>query len=127
MVDSIEEFFEIDINHVAITLGNVSLCLGYSLMGRASRPEAVAVLGKRRVPTLLQNLQQRLLDQSVNDTRDAEFSDPAIRLGDLNPVHRLRLVGSVKQLAPNGRPVLTQVVHGVVDGQPIDPTRLYNW
>ena len=65
------------------------------------------MLGKRRVPTLLQNLQQRLLDQSVNDTRDAEFSDPAIRLGDFDPPHRLRLVGSTKQLIPNDWPVLT--------------------
>jgi hypothetical protein len=34
------------------------------------------VLGKRRVPPLLENLQHGLLDQSVDDARHAELSDP---------------------------------------------------
>src|SRR5215831_8707814 len=51
----------------------------------------VAVLGKRWVPPLLENLQQGLLDQSIDDARDAELSDPAIRLGDFDPLDRLRL------------------------------------
>jgi hypothetical protein len=38
-------------------------------MGGASRAEAVAVLGECRIPLLLENLQQGLLDQSVDDTR----------------------------------------------------------
>jgi hypothetical protein len=80
--------------------------LGHRLMGRASRPEAVAVLGKRRVPLLLENLQQRLLDQSVDDTRDAELTDPAVRLGYFDPLDRLRLVGSREQLRPNTWPVI---------------------
>jgi hypothetical protein len=43
------------------------------------------VLGKRRVPALLKNLQHGLLDQSVHDARHAERSDPALRLGDFDP------------------------------------------
>src|SRR5262252_569173 len=88
-------------------------------MSGASRSEAVTVLGKRRVPALLKNLQQGLLDQSVDDTRHAELSDPAVRLGDFDPFDRLRLVGSREQLRPNAWPVLTQVVPGVGDGHPI--------
>src|ERR1700730_6293795 len=84
MIDPVEEFFEIKVNHDAVALGYVSLRLGYRLMGGASRSEAVAVLGKRRVPSLLKNLQQGLLDQSVDDARHAELSDPAVRLGDLD-------------------------------------------
>jgi hypothetical protein len=68
---------------------------------------------------LLENLQQRLLDQSVDDARDAELSDPAVRLGDFDPFDRLRLVGSREQSRPNTWPMLTQVVLGVVDGHPI--------
>src|SRR5688572_31515947 len=79
--------------------------------------EAVAVLGKRR--SLLENLQQGLLDQSVDDTGHAELSDPALRLGDFDPLDRLRLVGSLEQLDPDVWPVLTQVVFGVVDGHAI--------
>jgi hypothetical protein len=68
---------------------------------------------------LLQNLQQGLLDQSVDDARHAELSDSTVRLGDFDPLDRLRLVGSREQLRPNAWPVLTQVVSGVVDGHPI--------
>src|SRR4051794_13443150 len=74
----------------------------------------------RRVPAFLQNLQQGLLDQSVDDARHAELSDPALRLGDFNPLDRPRLVGSFEQLRPNAWPVLTQVVLRVVNGHPID-------
>src|SRR6202011_1597920 len=98
---------------------NVSLRLGHRLMSGASRSEAVAMLGKRRVPLLLENLQQGLLDQSVDDARYAELSDPAVRLGDFDPLDRLRLVDSIEQLRPNAWPVLTQVVLSVVDGHPI--------
>src|SRR6266436_3609615 len=119
MIDPVEEFFEIEVNHDAVARGNVLLRLGNRLMGGASRSEAVTVLGKRRVPLLLENLQQRLLDQSVDDARYAELSDPAVRLGYFDPLDRLRLVGSREQSRPNAWPVLPQVVLGVVDGHPI--------
>ena len=82
MIDPVEKFFEIKVNHNAVARGIVSLRLGHRLMGGASRSEAVTVLGERWVPLLLENLQQGLLDQSIDDARDAELSDPAIRLGD---------------------------------------------
>ena len=53
----------------------------------------------------LKNLQQGLLDQSVDDARHAELSDPAVRFGDFDPFDRLRLVGSREQLRPNAWPV----------------------
>ena len=108
------------VNQDAVARGNVSLRLGDRLMSGASRSEAVAMLGKRRVPLLLKNLQQGLLDQSVDDARHAELSYPAVRLGDFDPLDRLRLVSSIEQLRPNAWPVLTQVVPGVADGHPID-------
>src|ERR1700746_545813 len=119
MIDPVEKFFEIKVNHNAVARGNVSLCLGHRLMGGASRSEAVTVLGKRRVPPLLEHLQQGLLDPAVDDARHAELSDPAVRLGYFDPPDRLRLVGSREQLRPNAWPVLTQVVPGVFDGHPI--------
>src|SRR5258708_1506928 len=119
MIDPVEKFFEIKINDDVVARGNVWLRLGYRLMGGASRSEAVTVLGKRRIPPLLENLQQGLLDQSVDDARYAELSEPAVRLGYFDPLDRLRLVGSLEQLRPDARPVLTQVVLGVVDSHPI--------
>jgi hypothetical protein len=56
MIDPVEKFFEIKVNHDAVARGNVSLRLGHRLMSGASRSEAVAMLGKRRVPSLLKNL-----------------------------------------------------------------------
>src|SRR5262249_6192086 len=81
------------VDHDVEALGDIPLRLGHGLMGGTSWAEAVAVLGERRVPTLLQNLQHGLLDQSVDDTGDAEFPDPAVRFGYLDPFDRLRLVG----------------------------------
>jgi len=78
------------------------------------------VLGKRRVPTRLKDLQQGLLDRSVDDARHAELSDPALRLGGFDPFDRLGLVGSFEPLRANARPALTQVVLGGVDGHAID-------
>jgi len=60
------------------------------------------MLGKRRVPLPLKNLQQGLLDQSVDDARHAELSDPAVRFGNFDPFDRLRLEGyrSIAGLLP---------------------------
>ena len=44
----------------------------YSTFSKALFKSGVTVLGKRRVPSLLKDLQQGLLDQSVNDARYAE-------------------------------------------------------
>ncbi len=69
MIDPVEELFEIQVDHDTVSLGNIALRLGDRLVGGASRAEAVAVLGKRRVPTRLKDLQQGLLDQSVDDAK----------------------------------------------------------
>src|SRR5205085_3690064 len=98
VINPVEKFFEIKVNYDAVARGNVLLRLGYSLMSGASRSEAVTVPGKRRVPAFLKNLQHGLLDQSVDDARHAELSDPAVRLGDFDPLDRPRLVGSLEQL-----------------------------
>ena len=73
MIDPVEKFLDIQVDHDAVALGNIALRLGDGLVGGASRAEAVAVLGKRRVPTRLKDLQQGLLDQSVDDARHAEL------------------------------------------------------
>jgi hypothetical protein len=45
------------------------------------RAEAVAVLGERPVPALLQNLHDRLLDKSIQHSRDAQLAHPPSGLG----------------------------------------------
>ena len=114
LVDSVEEFLEVDVNHHVVAVGDVRLCLGYGLMCRTSRTESIAVLGERRVPLNLEHLQQRLLYQAVDDTWYAEPSDAAGRFRDVDPFDRLRCVGPREQLFPDGWPVLPQVGRGVV-------------
>jgi hypothetical protein len=115
-----KKLFEVKINNDTVAFGDIGLRLCHRLMRRTLRPEAVAVLGERRVPSLLQNLQQRLLDQSIDDTGDAEFSDTAVGFRYLYPPDWLRPVGSAEQLRPDIWPMLTQVTLGIFDGHPID-------
>jgi hypothetical protein len=77
LCSTFQKFFEIEVNHDAVAFGNVSLRLGHRLMGGASRSEAVTVLGKRRVPPLLENLQQGLLDQSVDEGTPSFLTPPS--------------------------------------------------
>ena len=58
MIDPVEKFFEVKIDHDGVALDDVLLCLGHRLVGGSPRPEAVAVPGERWVPPLLENLQQ---------------------------------------------------------------------
>src|SRR5271165_6906182 len=65
VIDPIEKFLQINVNHPAVACHDVLLRLGHGLMGRPSWPEPIAVSGKRRVPLPLQNLHYRLLDEAV--------------------------------------------------------------
>ena len=49
---------------------------------------------------------------------ESEWSRAAI--GQLDPLDRLRLVGSIEQLRPNAWPMLTKVILCALDGHPID-------
>jgi len=89
-------------------------------MSRPFRPEPIAVIGKRPVPPPLQNLQHRLLDESIQHRRDAKLSHPSVRLGDFHPSHRLRFIGPIQQLFPDGWPVLFQIVLEPDDSHAVD-------
>ncbi len=119
MVDSIEKFLEVQIYDKAVTRRDQFLRLLHRLMRRAARPKAVAVLGERRVPSRLQHLQRRLLDKSVNYTRNPERTSAARGLPYLDPPHRLRLVSAIKQLSPDRGPVFPQVRGQCVNGHAV--------
>src|SRR4051794_5887470 len=89
-------------------------------MGRATGPKPVAVFRERRVPAALQDLQNRLLDQTIQHGGNAKLAHPSVRFGDFDSPYWLRLVSPFEQLFPNAWPVLTQVVSGLVDGPAID-------
>src|SRR6202022_4641340 len=120
VIDPVKEFFKIQVYHPAMACGDVLLCLGYRLMRRAFRPEPVTVFGECGVPSALQNLHHRLLDQSIQHRRDTKLSHPAVRFRDFHPSHRLWLVGPTQQLFPYGGPVLLQVAREFSDFYAVD-------
>jgi hypothetical protein len=77
------------------------------------------MIGKRPIPLALQYLHHRLLDESIQHRRDAKLSHPSVRLRDFHPFHRLRLIGPVQQLFPDGWPMLFQVIWQLLDGHSI--------
>src|ERR1700719_1618291 len=100
--------------------GDVLLRLGYRLMRRAFRPEPVTVFGECRVPSALQNLHHRLLNESIQHRRDTQLSHPAVRPRDFHPSRRLWLVGPTQPLFPYRGPVLLQVDRELPDFHAVD-------
>jgi site-specific DNA recombinase len=56
VIDSVEEFFEIEIDHDVIAVGDVTLRLSHRMMRGAPRSKAVTVLGRTSGPTALAEL-----------------------------------------------------------------------
>jgi hypothetical protein len=62
----------------------------------------------------------RLLDQPIQDRRDAQLAHPAAGLGEFDPTHRLGPVSIVQQFLSDARPVLLQVRRQLLHSHPID-------
>src|SRR5712672_1396369 len=121
MIDPIEEFFQIKINHPTVACSDILLRLSHGVTRGSTWSEPIAVLGECRVPLPLQNLHHRLLNKAIQHGWDAKLSHPSsIRLRDFHPPHRFRFVSPVQQLLPNGRPVLLQIVAKLIDLHPVD-------
>ena len=96
VIDPVEEFGQVNIHNEPIAFDDVGLRLRHRLVSGAARPEAVAMLAECRVPQRLEPQQDRLLDHTINDGWNAEIARPAVRLRDLHPTHRLRLVAPLQ-------------------------------
>jgi hypothetical protein len=110
--DSIEEFFQIEIDHPSVALRNALLRLCHGLMRRPTRSEPIAVLGERRIPSLLQNLHHRLLDKAVQHGWDVGGT-----------MHLMQLALGMK-MGRIGDPLLQASIQFVVDGDCIWGVRL---
>ena len=109
MINSVEKFFPNRDQPRHCSLSNVTCA--WAAPDGPSVPDGIRNCARKTLspPALVAvTLQHGLLDQSVDDARHAEFSDPAFRLGYFDPLNRLWLVGSVEQLRPYVWPVLTQ-------------------
>src|SRR5271166_221418 len=123
VINSVEKLRQIYIDNKLIAFGDIGLRLRHRLLGRATRPEAVAVLAERRVPQRLEPLQHRLLDHTVDHGWNAEVACPAGRLRDLHPTHRLRLVATLEQLIFDLWPARFEEARKLSDGDAVDAGR----
>ena len=119
MVDAIKELLKIYVNYPQPPFLHVPLRLTHGIVRATPRPEAVAVLRKRRVESWLQDLQYGLLDEPIEHRRDTELALPAIALWDRSPLHRLRLVRAREQLLAERRPVHAQMIGKLSNGHPV--------
>ena len=120
VINPVEKFRQVDIDDEPIAFDDIGLRLRHRLLGRAPRPEAVAVLAERRVPQRLKPLEHRLLDHAVDHGWNAEVACPAGRFRDLHPTHRLRLVAPLEQLFFDLRPARFQDARELSHGNPVD-------
>src|SRR6266550_3548653 len=115
VIHLVEKFLQIQVHHPAAPFGDVLLRLSHRLPRAAPRSKTVAVLGERRVPALLQNLQHRLLDKSIPAPKECLiFSLPRPALG-FPPVSPVSVRRSPSATAPeflahaaSGSPVIVQ-------------------
>lgn len=68
--------------------------LGQSVMRRAARTEPVRAVDEVRLEDRLQHQQHRHLHNPILDGRNAQWSLPAIRLGNVNAFHQLRPIAA---------------------------------
>jgi hypothetical protein len=121
MIDSIEELFQIEINHPAVACSDILLRLSHGVTCRSARRAVGTHSCVGRTSGSTEHLHHRLLDKAVQHGRDAKLSHPSsIRLRDVHPSHRFRFVGPDQQFLPNSRPVLLQIVAELVDSHPVD-------
>src|SRR5450755_2581930 len=121
VIHSIKKFLQIKIHTPVVVRRNILLRLCHCLLSRPPRPEPITAFGKRSIPSALQNLHHRLLNESIQHRRDAKLSHPfSVRLGDFHPPHRLRCISSAQQLFPDGWPMLFQAVADFIDAHAID-------
>src|SRR5271170_354254 len=74
MMNSVEEFGQVQINHRSIAVLEISRCFGDGGMSAALGAEAVTAGVEGRLEDRLQDLEHRLLNHPIHDVRDAEPS-----------------------------------------------------
>ena len=123
VVDPVEELLQVDIHHDAVPGRDVRLRPRHRLMRRAPRPEAVAASENVGSQSACSTCSTACWMKRSSTVGMPSGRSAARRLRYLDPPHRLRLVGAVKQLSPDRGPVLLQVGRQLVDGHPVDARR----
>jgi len=105
VVHPVEEGFQVEIDHPGVTAGDGVLSPADRLVGGATGPKAVALVGKVGVEDRGQHLKEGLLDKTVEDRRHPEGPHLPAGLGDIDPADRLRPVGACVETSADLWPV----------------------
>src|SRR5258707_14695186 len=120
MVDSVEKFFEVDIHRDLFSFLDVLLRLADCIVRVASRPETVAVFREGGVKHRLKYLQDALLDEPIEHTRNPELSGSSTALRDFLPSYWFGLGSPIEQRRPYCLPVFNQLLRQLIHRHPID-------
>ena len=119
----VEKLLQVHVHDKDASILHVLLRLFQCVMCSAARPEAEAAFRECRVQNRCEDLQHRLLHQSVARGGDAQLAHPSAGLGDPHPLNRLWRVGSVKQAADQLVLVGVQPFAQLADVHPVDAWR----
>ena len=106
VVDPVKELGQVHVDHDHPFHLHVAQSLPDRTMCAPTRPEPVTVSRERRVDARLHHLQQRLLNEPVQNSRDAELPYSALGLGDRDPPHRRRDVRAIATVPASLSPEL---------------------
>ena len=109
VVDAVEERLQINVHYPAVSLSDSGLCVAHRLVCVAPRPKAVAVCVEVSFPVALDDLGQRLLDESVRYRGNTKESFPTVWLGNFHALDWLGAVGACSQLRAYAGPVRFKV------------------
>src|SRR3990170_3801510 len=124
VVHTVEELLQIHIHHEAIAGFHVGSGRHDRVVAPSPRTEAVTAFAEVGIEDGGQHLQDRLLNQPVQNRRDAQQACPLpFRLRDLYPSDRLGNVRLAEQLLPDARPALLQVRRQGFDRHSVDSRR----
>ncbi|AHZ73363.1 hypothetical protein OU5_P0111 (plasmid) [Pseudomonas mandelii JR-1] len=117
---TIQELLQINIHHHFAPRGHIPLSRQNGVLRATSRAKAVAVFTESWIEEWLQDLQQRLLDQTVGDRRNTQLTLTAVRLGNHHTPYRTGPVDTRKKLFTNRRPLAQQMFGGLFNVQTVD-------
>ena len=118
--NAVEVAREIGIDHIGVALLDQTVYFAERVMAAAPRPEAVAPGMEASLENRFDHELHRRLHDPVLDHRDAQRPEPAIALGDLHPLDRLRTVAPLAQrrhqlgqiiLCPGREPLDAHTIH----------------
>ena len=124
MVDPVEELLQIHVYDPAIPGGDMLPSPFDRVVGTTAQTEAKTVVRESHVVPGLQGLVEGLLNQSIEDRRNAQRPHPfSARLGDFHLPDGRRLIAAVEQCLPDRLPALAEHGHQFVDGHPVHAWR----